>query len=522
MAVRTALLAAGASALALVATGGTLSYYEESLPQSLNPLYGETMVDFRSQELIFDRLWYHDPITNDLKSRIVERWELALGGKGLKIHLKQGIRWHNGAPLTSKDICFTVNAILDKGTTAPLAAQYRTVLAGCKPEGKSTAVIEFTKVLHNPRERLGFAVLPEKEFGGNTAIGPDNRFNAYPIGTGPFKGTRGRRGVNFDGFTNAHHTPGILQMTLQEGNDPLVQVRTLMNNNVQGIIAVPPPLRPEVSASDELALKSYDLRSWWFVAVNTNSGPLADVRVRQALNLLLDRTQLRELSIGVKPGDKNSPCEFISGPFVQASPFYNRSVPTVDRANKAKAFALLKEAGLTQVGGTWTYKGSPVTLRIGMKSNLDNEAPDLLSQVGNQLSAAGFKRQDSKVSVDDWQRKVTTGNAGGEFDLVIGKWSFGIVEDVNHLFETRSGARGGSNIFNYSNPEVDALLQEYDKSRTVQSAQDAYHKLHDKLAEELPYLFLWKLDTRSAWRTEVKGNIIAPYHYFTEIDSWKY
>ena len=328
--------------------------------------------------------------------------------------------------------------------------------------------------------------------------------------------------MNFDGFTNAHHTPGILQMTLQEGNDPLVQVRTLMNNNVQGIIAVPPPLRPEVSASDELALKSYDLRSWWFVAVNTNNGPLADVRVRQALNLLLDRTQLRELSIGVKPGDKNSPCEFISGPFVQASPFYNRSVPTVDRANKAKAFALLKEAGLTQVGGTWTYKGTPVTLRIGMKSNLDNEAPDLLSQVGNQLSAAGFKRQDSKVSVDDWQRKVTTGNAGGEFDLVIGKWSFGIVEDVNHLFETRSGARGGSNIFNYSNPEVDALLQEYDKSRTVQSAQDAYHKLHGKLAEELPYLFLWKLDTRSAWRTEVKGNIIAPYHYFTEIDSWKY
>lgn len=522
MAVKTALLAAGATALALVATGGTLAYYEESLPQTLNPLYGKSMVDFRSQELVFDRLWYHDPITNDLKSRIVERWELALGGKGLKVHLKQGIRWHDGSPMTSKDVCFTVNAMLDKGTTSPIATGYRSVLAGCKTEGKATAVIEFTKVFHNPRERLGFALLPDKAFGGNTSIGPDHPFSARPVGTGPFKGSRGRRGVTFDGFTNAHHTPGVLQMQLQEGNDPLVQVRTLLNNNVQGIIAVPPPLRPEVSASDELALKSYDLRSWWFVAVNTNSGPLADVRVRQALNLLVDRTQLRELSIGVKPGDKNSPCEFISGPFVQASPFYNRSVATVDRANKTKAFALLKEAGLVQVGGTWTHKGTPVTLRIGMQSSLDNEAPDLLSQVGNQLSAAGFKRQDSKVSVDEWQRKVTTGNASGEFDLVIGKWSFGLVEDVNHLFETRSANTGKSNIFNYSNADVDALLLEYEKSRTVQSAQDAYHKLHSKLAEELPYLFLWKLDTRSAWRTEVKGNIIAPYHYFTEIDSWKY
>ena len=40
------------------------------------------------------------------------------------------------------------------------------------------------------------------------------------------------------------------------------------------------------------------------------------------------------------------------------------------------------------------------------------------------------------------------------------------------------------------------------------------------LNAELPYLFLWKLDTKSAWRTEVRGNIVAPYYYFTEIDAW--
>ena len=49
---------------------------------------------------------------------------------------------------------------------------------------------------------------------------------------------------------------------------------------------------------------------------------------------------------------------------------------------------------------------------------------------------------------------------------------------------------------------------------------DAYHKLHKLLSQDLPYLFLWKLDTKSAWRTEVRGNIVAPYYYFTEIDSW--
>jgi hypothetical protein len=42
------------------------------------------------------------------------------------------------------------------------------------------------------------------------------------------------------------------------------------------------------------------------------------------------------------------------------------------------------------------------------------------------------------------------------------------------------------------------------------------------LAKELPYLFLWKLDTKSAWRTEVRGNTITPYYYWTVFDAWKF
>jgi peptide/nickel transport system substrate-binding protein len=290
---------------------------------------------------------------------------------------------------------------------------------------------------------------------------------------------------------------------------------------VQGIIAVPPTLRPDVSASDEVALKSYDLRSWWFIAVNSKKGALSVPKVRQALDLILDRSDLRQLTIGVKPGEQNSPCEFISGPFVQSSPFYNRQVPFHEKSDRAAATRLLTEGGLTQIGGRWHYKGTPVTLNIGMLSSLDNEAPDLLTQIGNQMSAAGFDRQESKVSADDWSRKVESGKAT-DFDLLVGKWSFGLVEEVNDLFQTRSGTSTGSrNIFNYSNPTADQLMLEYNQARTDTAAFDAYHKLHATLAADLPYLFLWKLDTKSAWRTEVRGNVIAPFYYWTEVDGWK-
>ncbi len=521
MALKHALLAAGAAALALFATGPTLAYFEESLPTTLNPLYASTMVDVRAQDLVFDRLWYHDAITNELKSRVVEKWELVENGTAIKITLKSGLKWHNGKAMGADDVCFTVAAMLDKGTPSPVAEGYRDVLKDCKAQGNQVAVISFTKVFHNPRERLGFAVLPKSSF-ESTAITPDLRFSAQPDGSGPFKGGRGRRSVTFDAFGNVHHSPAIAQLQLQEGGDPIVQVKTIINNGVQGIIAVPPQYRPEVSASDEVALKSYDLRSWWFIAVNPNSAALSDKRVRQALNLLLDRTELRQLAIGVKPGEQNSPCEFISGPFVQSSPYYNRSIPVAERSDRAKADSLLKEAGLAQVGGRWHLKGQPVDLRIGMLAPLNNEAPDLLSQIGNQLGAGGFAREEARISVDDWNRKAVTGQLTQEYDLLIGKWSFGIVEDVNDLFHSRAGKDGKKNIFNYSNAEVDGILDTFAKARTDTQAQDAYHNLHERLSKELPYLFLWKLDTRSAWRTEVRGNIITPYHYFTEIDSWRY
>ena len=123
--------------------------------------------------------------------------------------------------------------------------------------------------------------------------------------------------------------------------------------------------------------------------------------------------------------------------------------------------------------------------------------------------------------MDDWNRRVLTGKAT-EFDLLVGKWSFGVVEEVNDLFETRATAKGTLNIFNYSNASVDQSIAEYNAARTDTAADDAYHKLHGILADDLPYLFLWKLDTKSAWRTEVRGNTISPYYYWTEIDSWKY
>ncbi|TVQ91052.1 MAG: ABC transporter substrate-binding protein [Deltaproteobacteria bacterium] len=504
---------------AVFLTGSNVDYFEEQLPSTMIPIYARTMVDRRAHELVFDRMFYRSAITNELRSRLVERYQVLEGGKKIKLVLRSGVKWHDGKDLTPDDVCFTVDALLNEKNPSNDAKDYREALAGCESQPKeNSAVIAFRKIYHNPRERVAFHVLPKHKF-DSSQISPDDDFALRPIGTGPVKGSKGRREVSFSSVPNAHRRANVAQLQLKEGGDPFVQVRTLINAGVQGVIAVAPPLRPEVAASDDVALKSYDLRSWWFIAVNTASGALKHQKVRQALDLTIDRSELRELTIGVDKDDPNPPCEFISGPFVQSSPYYNRQVKVAERSDRARAGTLMEQAGATKAAGRWTMDGAPVNLRIGMNAPLDTEARDLLNQIGNQLQAGGFDRQVYRVTADDWNRKAVAGQLK-DFDLLIGKWSFGMVEYVNPLFHSRKGGKGSMNIFNYSNPEVDKILTRFDAARTDTEARDAYHDLHSLLAKDLPYIFLWKLDTKSAWRNEVRNNTIAPYYYFTEFDGW--
>jgi peptide/nickel transport system substrate-binding protein len=505
-------------ATSVLAAGGQISYYEEALPTTMNPLFARSMVDRRSQELVFDRLYYRSAVTAEIKSRLVEEATPRADGTQLALKVREGIQWHDGQPFVADDICFTIDAMLDPGTPSHLAKAYKEILTGCTVED-GQAVVSFTKAFYNPTERLAFPVLPKHVFAGDTAIQPDNEFSVRPTGTGPMKGSRGRREVRFTAVQNGHHQPNIDIASLGEGGDPLVQVRTIINGGVSGLITVAPPLRSEIASTDTVALKSYDLRSWWFIAVNTNKPALADKRVRQALNVSIDREELRRLTMGYDPDDIQQPSQFISGPFVPSSPFYNRSVRPTTRSDLAKARQLMTEAGAEQQGGIWVMNGEPVNLKIGMNAPLDLEAKDLLNQIGNQLQSAGFGRQVHKVSSDDWSQKAVTGQLG-DYDLLIGKWSFGVVEDIAPMFQTRAGGKGTLNIFDYSDPEVDRLLEAHDMATTDTDAQDAYHELHHHLSKELPYLFLWKLDTKSAWRMEVKNNTITPFFYFTEFDSW--
>jgi ABC-type transport system substrate-binding protein len=141
--------------------------------------------------------------------------------------------------------------------------------------------------------------------------------------------------------------------------------------------------------------------------------------------------------------------------------------------------------------------------------------PDREPAPGGRVRPAGVQDPGRRLGVQGDHRRLTD-----QFDALIGKWSFGWSK-TSTTCSTPARAGRAPNIFNYSNPNVDELLQRYNDAHTDTEAQDAYHDLHALLADELPYIFLWKLDTKSAWRNEIKNGTITPFYYFTEFDGWR-
>ena len=88
--IRTLATAAALTTLAAVGTGASLSYYEEALPTTMNPLFARSMVDRRASELVFDRLYYRSAVTSEIKSRIVESENRLDGGMALELKLRDG------------------------------------------------------------------------------------------------------------------------------------------------------------------------------------------------------------------------------------------------------------------------------------------------------------------------------------------------------------------------------------------------------------------------------------------------
>ncbi len=458
---RSLALAVGALAAVTLLTGSSITWSEQALPRTLNPLLATTGAEIRTSELIFDRLVLPSTSPGTYHSSVLAQTDGALdfevsdGGTAVKLRVRDGVRWHDGEPLEADDVCFSIDVLLDPSLASALADPVREAISSCEVSDDSV-VVRYRRTTSSPLSVLDIPLVPRHVLDGQP-ISPELGFSTHPVGTGPMTAILDRRQVTLSGFPNPHHSPRIQQAIVREAGDPYVELSGIGEGASHGSIDVPVVGGGDYAAklgelSDQRGLVEIDMHATPRVVVlslNTTRGPLVDARVRQAVSRALDARALAIAAYGVHG-------ETMIGPVPAAL------ASNVPQANPQKVIALMTQAGATKQAGLWIMAdGEPVTLTVGHAS----QSWGLLERhVSRQLRAAGF---DAKV-------EMSARSPSAQHDVVITEWSMQATGDARPLVPRGQGSD----------------------------------------------IVLWRRRTMSVWRADVHPVHTTPGHYFTEFDRW--
>jgi peptide/nickel transport system substrate-binding protein len=258
-----------------------------------NPIYANSDADNSVARLIFAGLFTYDDKGN-LAGDLARDYEVDSHGSTYTVHLKPGLKWQDGQPLTSDDVLFTYSLIQNPDVQSPLKSSWDGVIVTA-PDPQ-TVVFKLPGVLAPFPYSLTNGIVPKHILDKIPVTDMRSAdFNTiHPVGAGPFKWQAIR--VTGDGEpSNAQEQIGLEPFADYQGGQPKLQsfvVRIFANRDqlvsafehnqltaVEGLTQVPKSLE----SKDNVVQHSLPLRAANMVFFKTSEGVLADKTVRQAL-----------------------------------------------------------------------------------------------------------------------------------------------------------------------------------------------------------------------------------------------
>jgi peptide/nickel transport system substrate-binding protein len=451
---------------------GTLVMIIESSPTNLDPRIGIDAQSERIDSLIFDDLLERG---NDLNVApgLAERWEVP-DPLTYIFHLHQGVKFHDGRPLTSRDVKWTFDSLLQGKIRSTKAAVYRFVDHIETPD-------DFTVVFYLKEP---FATLLWNLSDGAIGIVPSgsgDEIARHPIGSGPFKfvGAETDKEViverNDDYWGEKAHLARVRFAVIPDSTTEALELR-----KGSADVAINSSMSPDavvtLERNPQLAAERGPGTRLAYLGFNLRDPILKDVRVRQAIAYALDRRPMIEyLWRGqARPARSVLPTQ---------SWAYNGGVPPYDH-NLDKAKQLLEAAGYPLTNG--------VRFHIAMKTSTDENTRLMMAVIQQQLRDAGIALDIRSFEFATFFADVTH----GAFQMYGLRW-IGGNEDPDlfeYAFHSSKFPPNGANRGFYSNPKVDALIDKARRAVDPNVRKPLYAELQRILAEELPYVDLWYLD----------------------------
>jgi peptide/nickel transport system substrate-binding protein len=459
-------------------SGGTLVIASTQVPRHLNGAVQSGIATAVPSTQIFASPLRYDE-NWDPQPYLAESWEVAEDGLSVTLNLVEGATFHDGQPITSEDVAFS---IMTTKENHPFQSMFAPVSSIDTPDAQ-TVVINLDKP--HPALLLSLSpalapVLPKHVYGDGQDI-KSHPANSAPVGSGPFmleEFTAGEAIVmkkNPDFFIEGR--PVLDEIIIRIIKDPSSLLIAMENGDAD--------LYPFMAGAQEIQRleKDEDLAitdqgyaavgpiNW--LAFNTASPKLSDVRVRQAIAYATDRDFItKALHRGVSQPQR--------GPIIESSPFFDPTIPAYD-VDLDKAKALMEEAGF----------GDGMELTIDFIPGPREQQQSVAEYLKSQLKKIGIEvTVRAAPDFPTWAGRV----GGHDFELtmdVVFNWGDPVI-GVHRTYLTDNIRKGviWSNTQSYSNARVDELLNAAAVELDTEKRKALYAEFQQIVAGDVPIYWI--------------------------------
>jgi peptide/nickel transport system substrate-binding protein len=452
----------------------------------------------RLDGLIFSSLLTRDAQMN-LHGDLAESWNTP-DPLTYVFRLKPNVKFHDGRPLTSADVKFTFDFILNPAYKSPKRGGFRQI---AKIEAPDPLTVIFH--LNAPYASFLWNLIPSA-----AGIVPANApadFSRHPIGSGPFRFVSQSQDDNVQLARNPDYfatASSIESIRFRIVPDAAVRALELRKGSADlEMSSLSPDLIPVLVRRPSLSLTERPGTNVQYVGINLEDPLLARKEIRQALASATDRDALVQFLL-------HGQARVASGILPPNHWAYEPNV-TQYSADLARAEKLLDAAGFPRAA-------NGIRFHLTLKTSTEEQA---------RLIGAALQEQWRKAGIDLELRPLEfatllSDSVRGNFQLTLLRWvGANIDPDVfEFVFSSKRFPPDGANRGHYRNPRIDALTDQIRVELDREKRKAECSEVQKILADDLPYLPLWFADVVSVHRRELGDLPLSPtgdYDFLTAL-----
>lgn len=459
----------------------------ESSPTNLDPRIGIDAQSERIDNLIFDDLLSRGDDLN-VAPGLAERWDVP-DPLTYVFHLHRGVKFHDGRVLTSRDVKWTFESLLQGKIRSTKAAVYKYVDHIDAPED-GTVIFHMKEADATLLWNLSDGAM------GIVPYGSGDEVTQHPIGSGPFKFVSAETDREVVLERNDDYWGGEARLArVRFAVVPDETTEALELRKGSGDIAInslTPDTIVTLAKDPNLAIAKGPGTRLAYLGFNLRDPILKDVRVRQAIAYALDRKPMIQY---LWRGE----AELARSILPTQSWAYNPDLPDYEH-DPEKARQLLDAAGYPAVDG--------MRFHITMKTSTDANTRLMAAVMQQQLRAVGIALDIRSFEFATFFSDVQH----GAFQMYGLRW-IGGNEDPDifeYAFHSSKFPPNGANRDYYSNPKVDALIDKARQEVDPKVRKMLYLEVQSILAQDLPYINLWYLDNVMVHANRVRNLRLNP------------